>query len=44
MGSRLMEAGYGLMPALDYLATAVIGDNPVLTTCLQCAPGPRLES
>lgn len=40
VAGRLMGAGRGLMPALDYLATAVIGDNPVLTACLQCVREP----
>ena len=40
VGRSLMGAGRGLMPALDYLAAAVVGDNPVLTACLQCAPPP----
>ena len=47
VGSSLAGAGRGIMPALDYLAAAVIGDNPVLTAALQCVsiahrrmPGP----
>jgi hypothetical protein len=37
VGSSLVGAGRGIMPALDYLAATVIGDNPVLTAALQCA-------
>ncbi len=36
VGSSLAGAGRGIMPALDYLAARVIGDDPVLTAALQC--------
>ena len=35
VGSSIVGAGRGIIPALDYLATSVIGDNPVLTAGLQ---------
>ena len=36
VGSSLAGAGRGIVPALDYLAARVIGDDPVLTAALQC--------
>jgi len=44
VGSSLAGAGRGIMPALDYLAARVIGDDPVLTAALQCAPDNRAST
>lgn len=33
---HMTDAGLGLMPAFDKLATSLIGDNPALTEALRC--------
>ncbi len=38
VGSGIRGAGSRMMPALDYLATSLIGDNPALTGALRCVP------
>lgn len=37
VGSGIRGAGSRMFPALDYLATSLIGDNPALTGALRCA-------
>lgn len=36
VGSGVMGVGSRMFPALDYLATSLIGDNPALTGALRC--------